>query len=127
MPERIDFNGLATTRCDHGVADLGIHPGELQAFSALCDEPIVRIHPNAVSCTFGIGLEDFLDARHELLEEVDVAAGSPCAADGFNEEQRCVSGVVFRWFAASREAVWQHALVDETGEGGEDLLGGYHF
>src|SRR5215218_964777 len=47
VPERVDFNGLASARCDDPVADLRIHPRELVALCALTQQPIARVHADA--------------------------------------------------------------------------------
>jgi hypothetical protein len=123
-PERLDFDGFADARSDHVVADLRVHPGELQARSARRQETI-GLEADAVARAAGIALYDLLRRsfeRRALARRQSGAVRFQQLPDAEHVPERCVDRVVLRrlrWVV--REAVGQHALGDCARPGQQDL------
>jgi len=47
VPERVDFDCLATARSHHPIADLGIHPGQCVTLRSMGEEPVMRVDLDA--------------------------------------------------------------------------------
>ena len=116
MPERIDLNGLAAARCDHPVAYLGVHPGELHAGLASAQQTIGRVHHDAVARTVSMPLDNVDQHRVKLAQQGVIGAGGNVVCDGVEVPQRCVNGVVFRRIVAVRKTIWQHPFADMSGK-----------
>src|SRR5438876_308601 len=58
-PEPVDFDRFAVTRCYHPVADLGIHPRQLDALLALAQKPVLGIDVDSETRTHLMGRYKF--------------------------------------------------------------------
>ncbi len=117
VPECVDFYTLATSGCDHTVPHLCIHPGELDAILAGCQQSIFLIDADAVADAATIPLGNFKQCVEQGQCQLRILAGMGVGKKGLNEPQRGVDRVVLRLRAVIREAVGQHATIDEPGEG----------
>src|SRR5450631_997479 len=78
----------------------------------------------AVAGAAHVPIDDVFEYGIKLLaHEFFVAAVVEVGADGFEEPQRRVGGIVFRGLAGVRETIGKHALVNACGVGFKDLTG----
>src|SRR5262249_5610658 len=63
VPEGIDLYRLARPRRHDPVADLRVHPGELYAGLARCQEPVARVPLDRVARARPVKAEDLLEHR----------------------------------------------------------------
>jgi len=116
VPQCIDLDRLADARCHYPVATFGVHPGQLNVGNAGAQQPVGRVHANAVAGAASMPVDDVAQRRIQVAQQRVVAARLQVGIDGVEVPQRRVYRVVFRWFAAIREAIRQHALADMNRE-----------
>jgi len=63
VPEGIDLHRFAAPRCDHPIADLGVHPRELESGRALAQQAVVPIDADAEARAGEVALDDLDELR----------------------------------------------------------------
>jgi hypothetical protein len=58
VPECIDLNGFAAPRRDYPIANLGVHPRELESGCALAQQAVMLIHADAEARAAEVALDD---------------------------------------------------------------------
>ncbi len=116
-PERLDLHRLSDARRDDPVADLRVHPGELDPGDASRQQAIgVRADP--IAGPSRIAFEDCVDGARQRAAvrdrhpPSDAIAGRQILESGDDEPQRRVDRVVFRSLPLVREPVGQHPFRD---------------
>src|SRR5512132_4906 len=111
VPERLNLDRLPCPGRDHPIADLGVHPRELDTGLTACQKA-VAVQADPIAGAAGMPVDDFLQLRIESRAyKVIITRVLQVGADGFEKPERCVDGVVFGWFPRLREAVGKHALI----------------
>ncbi len=119
QPQRLHLDRLADPRRHHPVADLGVHPRELDAGHAARQQPI-GIGADAVARAAEVALDDGGDGRAQRgaiggVEGAGAGVGRlHQVADTGHEPQRGVDGVVLGLAPTVGKAVRQHALRDHA-------------
>ncbi len=123
VPKRIDLDGLTDAGRHHPVADLGIHPRELDSRLARAEEAVGRVLAYAVSRTLPVGRDDLFENGEEILYELHVAGCLLVLANSLEVPEGGVHRVVLGGFPGIREPVRQHPAIHEAGEGRKDASG----
>src|SRR5262245_24106278 len=69
IPEGVDLDRLANARRDYPIADLRIHPGELDAGFARAQEAIAGINADAVARAMHMMVDDIADDGQEVINQ----------------------------------------------------------
>ena len=94
VPERVDLDGFTAPRRHDPVADLGIHPGQLKARSALPQQAVVRIDADAEPRAGEVVLDDIDELRQQRVEQRAVARRREITIERVEQPQRRVGRVV---------------------------------
>lgn len=124
VPEGVDLDRFADAGGDDPIADLGIHPGELNAGLARAEETIGGIDADAVARAGKVVFDDLVQRREQVLDQSVVAGGGVAGADGEDVPEGGVGGVVAGDDAgAVREVVGEQPVGEEVGKRAEDVGG----
>ena len=105
-PEAGELDGLAHARGDHEVADLGVHPGQLQAAVGRAHES-VAVDVDAVARAADVRVDDREQRGKPRAHPRPVARGLRGRLRGEDREQRRVGAVVLGFARLVGEAVRQ--------------------
>ena len=114
VPERVDLDGLAAPRRHDPVADLGVHPGQLKARSALPQQAVVRIDADAEPRAGEVVLDDIDELRQQRLQQRTVARRRDITIERVEEPQRRVGRVVQAVAIALGKQVRQQAVANRS-------------
>ena len=121
VPQRIDLDRLADARRHDPIADLGIHPAELHPGFAGTEQPIAGIHLDAVAGAPPMPFHHIGEDRKHVGEALAISARLDIGTPGLEKPQAGIDGVVLGLGPGARKDIGQHAAVDETGEGQQDV------
>ena len=121
VPEGIDLDGLARARRHDPAADHRIHPRDLHAGLTRPQEPVGRVHADAVARALHVPADHVGQHREQLLHQAGVPRRRVIGAHRLDVPQRGVGGIVFGLPPGIGEHVGEHALVDEARERGQDV------
>src|SRR5258708_28155519 len=121
QPECIDFDRLSSAGSNHPIADLGVHPRELYAWSAAVEQAIDRIEVNVVARAFDVGVDDICKHRKKFFQSLSIVGGFEIVANRFEIPERGVDGVVLRSVSCIGKIIGKHAAIDKSGKGQENL------
>ena len=84
-------------------------------------QPIGGIDVDVVTRAFDVGIDHFAEHGEELQQGSAVLGYGEILADGFEEPERRVDGVVFRFATGVWEVIRQHSAIDIFGERQQNL------
>ncbi len=113
-PEGIDFDGFADARSDDPIAELGVHPSELDASGAGEKQRVGGIDFDVVASAANMGVHDSGEDRKQFAKEIEVVSRGEIKTDGLEIPKRGVDGVVLRRAASIRKIIGKHASVDKS-------------
>jgi len=117
QPERLDFDRLADSRCDHTIANSRVHPRQLLARHAGSQQCVI-VHPDPEARACAVTAHD---RQHRSLErhasrrsnrQPVRARGTKQFVDGDYVPERPIHRVELGCLSDVRKTVWQHALGD---------------
>ena len=115
-PQSLNLDGLAVSRRDDPVTDLGIHPGELNSRIAGLDQPI-GIHLDAVASSPYVPFDNIRHDGIEVISHERIICGVlQQRAHGFEVPERRVDRVVFGSFSGIWKTIRQHSPIHVFGE-----------
>src|SRR5690349_5268100 len=83
VPERLNLDGFARPGSNNPVADLSVHPGELDA-GFTTRQKAIAVETNAITSTSSMPLDDFLQLRiKSRTDKVVIAGVLQVGPDGF--------------------------------------------
>src|SRR6266704_950559 len=87
VPERLDFDRLSAARRDDPVADLGVHPSELDSgFTRV--QQAAWVHFDSVTCAPGVPGNNVREHEIEYVaHKLKIAGISEVSASGFKEPE----------------------------------------
>src|ERR1700730_17997695 len=103
------------------LADLRIHPGELDAWLSRGEQPVGWIHVNVVASATDVRVHDPRQHGVQLAQQADVSGYIEIFPNRLEVPQCCIDRVVLRIYYRAREIIWQHSLTDETRERSDDI------
>src|SRR2546426_599644 len=111
VPQRLNLDRLARPRGDDPIADLGVHPGELNTRLTAGEQSIFS-SANAISRALDMPIDDVLQTSVQMiLNEGTVAAILQQRPYSLEEPQCGVHSVVLRRFVRVGKAVRQHSAI----------------
>src|SRR5215468_5515947 len=110
VPERLNLDRISVPRCNHPIADLGVHPGQLHSGLTRMQQT-VRVDFDAKPSATQMPFDNVIEYAKEITDELEVASVSEIRADRLEEPQGGVHGVVLRRLTGIRKAIGQHAAI----------------
>ena len=94
VPQCVNLNGLAAARSNDPVADFGVHPGELVAFSSLVQQSITRIGFDVEARPREMMIDDVNQMRQQQPQRSAIMGEVEIALYRVKEPERGVGGVI---------------------------------